>query len=619
MGSKQKSMIMEQITWQEFNAKANHAICTYLMYLLLVGAWVNFCIQYFALGQSLDHAVIMGLISLLLAAWSGALGKMKLTARLKSHLISATVFVAIPFCVLQYRDHMSFSMWALPLLFMLPAIIYTGRTLMIYLMASTLFTEVFLWASAGNISVALTYSDYAVRALILVGALTLTFFINRAYIKGQQESMRTFYYDTLTNLPNRALFYKRLSQTMLRCNQYNHKAALIMIDIDGFKTVNNTLGHMAGDKILVEVSKRIQHVVNTGGSASRLGGDEFALVLEDISDEGELIRIADKLQQTLSAPIPVGDHSISLGVSMGIVSIPEDDSTVQGIVRKADAAMYLSKSKGKGCYNFHSSEVELANQKKVIMIPKLNNALTNNEFRLYFQPQILRNEYGMRIVSLEALIRWEHPIEGIISPAEFISCAQDTGMIIPIGKWVIHEACKTIKFFELLGIELPISVNASVLQFHSETFIAETKAAIENTGISPQKLQIEITESIFIDGKGIKTLHRLKEMGIKIALDDFGTGYSCLSILRSLPIDFLKIDRTFVMNLHKKKEREIASTIVSMAQALDISVIAEGVETQEQLDVLVGMDCNLFQGFLFGRPMELTALLDLFYSTRLAI
>ncbi|WP_050740486.1 bifunctional diguanylate cyclase/phosphodiesterase [Acetobacterium bakii] len=413
------------------------------------------------------------------------------------------------------------------------------------------------------------------------------------------------YYDSLTGLANRALFYEHFQETILRANRYNYKAAILYIDLDGFKLVNDTFGHANGDLLLVEIGNRIKHRIRKSDLVSRLGSDEYMVVLERIKDKKSVLKIANDLLLEIAKDFIISGETISVSGSIGIAIFPDDGDTLEKILIKADSAMYASKSNGKNAYAFAKEDEEQFIVPKIIMINRLKKASENSEFHLVYQPQIKIDSYGTRIFGAEALIRWTDENGQILMPDDFIQIAEETGLIIPIGQWVIEEACKTIAELNKLNKKIHISVNVSIIQFKSKNLIAVIKSAIEENQIDPQYLFIEITESIFAKDESavISIIKELKSLGVKIVLDDFGTGYSSLSIVSKLPFDILKVDKAFAQNSGLQEEKSLASIIISMAEAMNMESIIEGVETREQVDYFLKKGRAIFQGFYFSKPL----------------
>jgi len=422
----------------------------------------------------------------------------------------------------------------------------------------------------------------------------------------EAELHRLAYYDSLTGLPNRVLFNDRLHQALTDARRRSRLVALMLLDIDRFKIVNDTLGHEAGDCLLREIAARLQHSIRDGDTVSRLGGDEFALVFADVGNMLDVAQLAQKVLSQFAAPVAVGGREVFTGASIGIALYPADTEDADSLLKFADSAMYHAKESGRNNCQFYSEEMTSSVQARLRMETDLRRALDNHEFFLHFQPQV--DARSDRITGVEALLRWRDPAGNLIAPAQFIPLAEDTGLIVPIGKWVLETACAQLKRWRDAGhVELTLSVNVASRQFRDPEFPDTVSEAITSSGIPPQALELEITESILLEhsDETLRTLNDLKRLGVTLAIDDFGTGYSSLSYLKRFPIDRVKIDQSFVRDLATDNDDlAIVRAIIALARALRLSVIAEGVETAEQLALLRHEDCHEYQGYFFAHPMD---------------
>jgi diguanylate cyclase (GGDEF)-like protein/PAS domain S-box-containing protein len=423
-------------------------------------------------------------------------------------------------------------------------------------------------------------------------------------------------YDSLTSLPNRALFMDRLKHAAQRSSRGQQEFAVLFLDLDRFKIVNDSLGHNAGDQLLVGISERLQNCVRPQDTVARLGGDEFAILLEDMNETGAYT-IAERIQLSLKKPFDLAGREVQSTVSIGI-TLSKDIANPEQLLRNADVAMYHAKNNGRARYALF----DMAMHDKVIetmqLEVELRNALENNELRVHYQP-IVDIKTG-QISGVEALVRWYHPIKGIIPPGSFIAIAEDTGLIQYIDAWVLQEACKQAKLWQVLfNRTLTVSVNLSTKNFRLSDLADKVLASLESSQLSASSLKLEITESVFMDNleAGLGHLQRLREAGVSLQIDDFGTGYSSLSYLHQLPLDSLKIDRSFIWQLDSNKKNsngEIVQTILSLARSLNLTVVAEGIETEMQLRILESLNCDYGQGFLFAKPLpahELEGLLKI--------
>jgi diguanylate cyclase (GGDEF)-like protein/PAS domain S-box-containing protein len=430
--------------------------------------------------------------------------------------------------------------------------------------------------------------------------------------KADAEIHRLAYYDPLTQLPNRRLFQDRLSQAMAGCRRSGQHAALIFLDIDDFKTLNDTRGHDVGDRLLVEIGQRIRNEARETDTVARLGGDEFLLMLENLGDSAEqaaLIArtVSEKLRQALSCAYEMDGGEYHCSASLGIALFNGTDGSVETLLKQADLAMYRAKDSGRNTVRFFDPAMQTALDERIALETDLRSALSLNQLALYFQPQV---DLSGKTLGAEVLLRWIHPTRGMVSPADFIPLAEATGMILRIGQWVLESACRQLSLWSCNETtrHLCLAVNVSAREFRKADFVNQVKAVLTATGADPSRLKLELTESMVLDDVSgtFEKMQSLKQLGIGFALDDFGTGHSSLSYLTRLPLDTLKIDSSFVFNLpDSHNDAVVAQTIISMATSLGLNVVAEGVETEAQLQFLSRHQCRIYQGYLFSRPVPL--------------
>jgi diguanylate cyclase (GGDEF)-like protein len=412
--------------------------------------------------------------------------------------------------------------------------------------------------------------------------------------------------DALTGLLNRRSLIENLEHAIAAAARQKKGLALLFLDMDRFKTINDTLGHDVGDELLIEVANRIKNSVRESDMVARLGGDEFVVLMESVPAYSDAAEVAKKIVHANSPVYPIGSHRLKTSVSIGISIFPQDGTTVQALMKNADLAMYHAKHQQRGSIQFFHEELNARLVERTRLQNEMQHALDHNEFELYYQPKV--DVRSGRVAGVEALIRWHHPRLGVITGGQFISEATDSGHLVPIGEWVISAACAQAKLWHETNsvfLKLPIAVNIAIPQIHSELPGAIRKA-LKKYGIPPSSLQLEITESLLIQDleKATTVLREISESGITIAIDDFGTGYSSLSVLKALPIDILKIDQSFVRDLGTDmSDTAIVAAIVNMARALALRVVAEGVETEEQLTILRDLGCDEYQGFLYSKPL----------------
>ncbi|MCX7255848.1 MAG: EAL domain-containing protein [Polaromonas sp.] len=423
------------------------------------------------------------------------------------------------------------------------------------------------------------------------------------------------FYDALTSLPNRLLLLQRLEHLLTQNAQTRTQGALMFIDVDKLKVLNDTLGHAHGDRLLQQVAIRLSSCVPKTDTVARLGGDEFVIMLNNLGDDpGAAARrarsLADRVLMQLREPFDLIGHQHYTTSSIGVTLLNGQHDNVGDVLKQADLAMYQAKASGRNAVCFFDPEMQQAINASAAVSTELHIALREHQFRLHYQPQV--NRQG-RLVGVEALLRWQHPTRGLLAPDAFIPMAEESGLILPLGHWALKTACEQLAAWSRwpLASSLSMAVNVSVCQFRHPEFVERVMAEIERTGIRPQRLKLELTESVLADGMEITLakMGTLKAMGVTLALDDFGMGYSSLSLLKRLPLDQLKIDRSFVSDvLSDRNDAAISRTIITLAHSLNLQVVAEGVETQAQRDFLLNEGCDLFQGFLFAEPLTLQAL-----------
>jgi len=426
------------------------------------------------------------------------------------------------------------------------------------------------------------------------------------------------YHDALTGLPNRALFVDRLIVTIAQAVRYHNKFAVLFLDLDRFKEVNDSLGHSMGDMLLKGVADRIRRCIREGDTVARFGGDEFTLLVHRIDNVDDASRVAQKITDTLKIPFPITGRELFVTTSIGIAFYPGDGADADTLIRNADTAMYRAKEQGRDNYQLYAPTMNSKALERLALENMLRKALSHDELVLHYQP--LLDTATERVIGVEALLRWQHPEQGLLSPAHFISTAEVSGLIVPIGQWVLLTACKqTVQWQKQAGFEIDISVNLSARQFQQPDLVAQVQLALDESGLPAHSLELEITESSAMQNadNAIQTLGELKSLGVRIAMDDFGTGYSSLSYLKRFPIDTLKLDQSFVREIATDAEdAAIAAAIITMAHTMKLTVIAEGVETEEQLELLRKQGCDLIQGYFFSPPIPATALAEFLVSHR---
>jgi diguanylate cyclase (GGDEF)-like protein len=423
--------------------------------------------------------------------------------------------------------------------------------------------------------------------------------------KTDDRIQRMSRYDTLTNVANRSFLYDRLETALARARRYKRVLAVLILDLDHFKNINDTLGHTFGDRFLKRVAERLTGCLRASDTVARLGGDEFAVLLPEVEEVVDVTGVAEKIMAVLRAPVMLDEQELFVSASIGSSIYPDDGDDAETLLKNADSAVQRAKQIGRDNHQFYSPLMNAKASKRLQLGNALRRALEREEFLLHYQPQV-DMESG-KIIGVEALVRWRHPGLGVVSPAEFIPLAEETGLILPIGEWVLREACLQTRNWHDAGFPpVRISVNLSNRQFNQEGLVDSIMEVLRETRLEPQHLALELTESGFMHNEegAIATLRTLKEKGVQVSIDDFGTGYSSLRYLKRFPIDELKIDRSFVRDVTSDHDdAAIVGAIIAMGNSLRLKVVAEGVETPEQLDFLREKGCSVMQGFYLSRPL----------------
>jgi len=454
---------------------------------------------------------------------------------------------------------------------------------------------------------------WLVSGIVIVISLSIVFFTLRLIAKHERQQekykreveMQAFY-DHLTGLPNRRLLNDRIQHAMEKTERNEKLLAILFIDCDRFKPINDTLGHVVGDGLLISIANRLKENVRSSDTVCRVSGDEFGIVLENVDHVSVIDRVAQNIIESIAEPHYIEGHKVFTTVSVGITVFPVEQNDVGGLLTSADIAMYHVKQNGGNHFEYFSADMNDRSKQRLVLELELHEAMIKNELEVYYQP-LNKIDSDREIIGVEALLRWNHSERGMIQPLDFIYIAEDTGLIVSIGEWVLMQACMQIKKWEKKGKgTICASVNLSPRQFMHENLIVFVKNALEYSKINPEQLDLEITESTAMHSieKSIEILHELKQLGVHISIDDFGTGYSSLSYLQKMPIDNLKIDRSFITNLHRsEKDKAFVQAIVTMANTLGMVTIAEGVENEEQFLFLKEIDCKIAQGYLFSKPI----------------
>lgn len=429
--------------------------------------------------------------------------------------------------------------------------------------------------------------------------------LNEITQRKQANLFHLAHFDQLTKLPNRVLFLDRLSMAIIQSGRQQSQVGLLFIDLDKFKHFNDSMGHGFGDQLLIAVANRLHGCARESETVARLSGDEFTILLESVNVKDNLKVLCHRILNAMKQPLQIMGREVFITVSIGSAMCPDDDVDAAGLLVKADAAMYEAKRSGRNTYRHYVQGMNLYSVDRMTLVTDLRKALEHQEFELYYQPQILLSTG--EVVGNEALIRWRHPTRGLLTPAHFIEMVEETGLIIPIGKWILQEACRQQMHWIASGLEpMRMSVNISAMQFYQTDFCEMVFTIIAESGINPRYLELELTESLCMDDvvTVLKTLHELHEFGVKLAIDDFGTGFSNLSYLKKFPIDRLKIDQSFIRNIEQEPINVgIVRAIAALGKSMSLELVAEGVETDCELALAESCGCEFVQGYRFSKPM----------------
>jgi len=430
-------------------------------------------------------------------------------------------------------------------------------------------------------------------------------FIEKELMNHKEHLVQLAHYDNLTALPNRVFFNEILNKALSHATRQCKELAVLFVDLDRFKNINDALGHSTGDLVLREIANRFGTALRAGDILARLGGDEFIILLNDIQHPKFASQVAEKLLQACAKPVKIHAHEFFITASIGICIFPHDGSSLEDLQKNADMAMYKAKRLGGGIFRYFTKEMNIEAHQHIQLESALRKAINNDEFTLYYQPKL--NLEDGTITGVEALIRWNHSELGIISPSKFIPLAEETGLIMQIGEWVLRQACKTTKSWQEQGYKpISVAVNLSPKQFRHQDIAKLVANVLATTGLEPKYLELEITETTIMDNveAAINILSDIKSMGIEISVDDFGTGYTSISYLKQFPINTLKIDQSFIKGIpHNQNDLAITSAVIAMAHNLGIKVVAEGVETMEQLQYLADHQCDMIQGYYISSPL----------------
>lgn len=603
-----------------FNWNANELMAFFLNTGLILGAILNFIVEYMDRRKDLLEVLIFSLCLLFLGFMSKLIVSLKLQEKITTHLLALMCFFIIPFITFKFEHIGGGSVWPVCFLFITGSLIFKNRTMFIYICLSSILTQIIMWTNVPEITIVVSSASYIARAGLIFIIILIGYVVNKMYLNKLQENNahintieQLAYYDHLTGLPNRLLFSDKLEQAILKTKNTDKILAVLFLDLDDFKMINDTMGHDLGDQLLIDLAKRLLDVLYPTDMVSRFGGDEFIVLANNLTNPDEVKLIAERILGVFEKPFKLNNLEIHVTASIGIALYPIDGEDKEILIKNADLAMYKAKSKGRNQYEICTALMKITMAKNVEMYNSLHLAIERNELVLYYQPQV--SYHSGKIIGVEALLRWNHPQLGMVAPGKFIPLAEQTGLISSIGDWVIRNACQQNKLWQDAGLPcIRMALNLSIHQFNTQ-IVNQVSTILEETGLNPEYLELEITETIAMQETGyiIEVLQAFQALGITISIDDFGTEYSSLNYLKHLPVDRIKIAIPFVQGIGvSDKDEAITIAIIHLARNLGLKVIAEGVENKAQLIFLTRRMCNEIQGFYFYKPMpanEIEALL----------
>ncbi len=587
----------------------------------ILGASINFIARLFEGRPMLEILTVSGLLLVMgVLLYSATL--MKLSDKARTLTIGTIVSLAIPLITLSFLYCASITVWAFPFFIIILLLVITDRKMFYVISLSIMLTQVTVWILRPQLEVLVNTADHIARLSFFTLALCAALFVNKAFTNKFRENAyhmskieELAYQDHLTGLPNRLLFSDHIKQAIESSEQGNSLFAVLYIDLDGFKMINDTMGHESGDRLLQEAAARLRCTLSHDDVIARVGGDEFMIMVQRLDSMDNIHILAQRILNCFSPIFRLNGQDCVISSSMGVAVYPADGDDAETLTKNADTAMYEAKSRGKNQYVLCHSAMKDKAEETVRLTHHLYRALERKELELYYQPQV-SCETG-HIKGMEALIRWRHPELGMIPPSAFIPIAERTGLIFHIGRWVLYTACRQNKAWQAAGIPpIRVGVNVSVSQLQNPDFVTLVEQVLAETGLSPEYLELEITESIAMKESSIEgTLNRLKQLGVYLSIDDFGTEYSSLMYLKRLNVDRIKIAMPFVQGIEaSRKDQAIAKAIIVLGKSMELGVIAEGVETKEQLEFLKREKCDEIQGYYFYRPMPSSEVEELLES-----
>lgn len=618
--------INNSISENEYSSNFDKLLCFFISPVLFIGAISLPFVGWLLLNRPLSDVIAETIIMFSFALVFEVIPRVKMKQTLKHHAIAFLYSLMFLFCIVRYYSYVGPALWTFGFIQIVLSLSQNSKTMLVYSAVTLTISGLFVTFFPEKLNFEMGLSYYLIQFVLfslLYLVATAVYGINKSHLNkldsqlillqseiserkiAEEKNIYLALYDQLTGLPNRTLFCDRLNQAIEFSVRNKLEIYVLFIDIDLFKLVNDTLGHSCGDELLKQIGARLSAVLRSSDAVCRVSGDEFLIMLQDISDYDKVVKITERILEKITTPFDINGSLVRVSCSIGISKFPDNGNNTETLIKNSDIAMYKAKQDGKNRFAVYSDDLEKTRLEEMDIINALQSALVNEEFKLHYQPQV--DGRTKQVIGFEALIRWAHPTRGFLGAGEIIPVAEKSGLIVPIGEWVLKTACRQNMIWQEKGMTpVPMAVNVSIKQITSNNFYDLVKRALLETGMDPELLELEITETMLVREIDIvdSNIRKIRDLGVRITIDDFGTGYSAIQYLKSFPIDKIKIPMNFIHGIDiNAKDESIISVIIALADSLGLDVVAEGVETEIQLNFLMNRHCSTIQGFLFSKPM----------------
>jgi diguanylate cyclase (GGDEF)-like protein len=618
--------INNSISESPYSSNFDRLLCFFISPVLFIGAISLPLVGLLLLKRPLSDVLIETMLMFVFASAFEILPRLKIEQTLRHHAIAILYSLIFLYCIIRYYIFVGPALWTFGFIQIVLSLSQNSKTMLVYsaitLSVAGLFVTLFPAKLHFEMNLSYYLIQFALFSLLYLIA-TAVYGINKSHLDrldsqliilkneiserkiAEERSNYLALYDQLTGLPNRSLFCDRLNQAIEFSTRNNLELFVLFIDIDLFKAVNDTLGHACGDELLIQIGARLSEVLRSSDAVCRVSGDEFLIMLQDMGDYNKVVKVTERILEKITTPFLINDNLVHVSCSIGISKFPDNGNNTETLIKNSDIAMYKAKQDGKNRFAIFSDDLKMKRLEELEVVNALQCALANEEFRLHYQPQV--DGRTKQVVGFEALIRWAHPTRGLLGAGEIIPVAERTGLIVPIGEWVLKTACRQNIIWQEKGItSVPMAINVSVKQLTSSNFHDLVENTLVETGMDPTLLELEITETMLVQEIDIvgSNIRKIRNLGVHISVDDFGMGYSAIQYLKTFPVDKIKIPMSFIHGIDiNVKDESIISVIIALADSLGIDVVAEGVETDNQFNFLMNRSCSIIQGFLFSKPM----------------